>query len=400
MRCYHLLRQMARFYEVHAILFQKESELRTGDDDYRVPDSVCVYSPIDQPPPPSLFDRFPRRLRAGLQFRWMRRSWEGPAEGTLVRSHHLIRHVLTKICVDIVFFEHVQSMFAAPLVKRLSSKAVRILDAHNVDHDLMRQNIEDLPDKQRRGKQREIHRLREIEHNLQRHVDAVFCCSATDRTKLARHNTIPIHVVPNGVDTTARSADSRPDKSSCRNILFCGNLKTLPNINGIKWFGSAVWPRLCELNKEIKLIIVGGDGSRDDFSRLANHPRVEFAGEVRDIVPYYYKAGIAICPLRQGSGTRLKILEAMALGNPVVSTSIGAEGLDVEPGRNILIADDAETFAQSILKLLRTPETFNAIRRAGRDLAVSQYSWDVIGERMAADMESTHGLTRKGHGLS
>src|ERR1017187_3209219 len=114
LRSFHLLRQLAREHEIHAIIFQREAELRRETEGYKLPDSVRVYSPIDHPRPATLFDRLPRRWGPGLHYRWLRRSWRGPASGDVLRCHHLIRRILQEQTIDAVIFEYVGTLSIAP----------------------------------------------------------------------------------------------------------------------------------------------------------------------------------------------------------------------------------------------------------------------------------------------
>jgi glycosyltransferase involved in cell wall biosynthesis len=109
---------------------------------------------------------------------------------------------------------------------------------------------------------------------------------------------------------------------------------------------------------------------------------VEFQGEVQDVLPYYRAAGVAVVPLRLGSGTRLKIPEAMSLGNPVVSTSLGAMGLTVTNGADIAIADDATEFASDVVRLMTEPDRFHSVRNSARKLVDENYDWRVIGQKI------------------
>lgn len=388
LRCFHLLRQLARFHEVHAIVFQKEQELRSEIDGYKIPDAVRIYSPVDEPPPPTLFDALPRRVRAGLHYRWLRRSWRGPAESTLLRCHHLLKKVLTSQTIDVVLFEHLSSMMAAPLVQRLSPGSLRILDAHNVDHRL-EPRLRALSAQPmtsaalRRGEQAvEWH-----EQHLSRSVQAVWTCSEDDRRILAACNPLPIAVVPNGVDLAQRPYDPRPDKAATLEILFCGSLAYPPNIDGLLWFASEAWPLIVQRQPRARLTVIGRGGTPERFAALRATPGIDFVGEVADVTPYYARAGVFVCPLREGSGTRLKILEAMALGNPVVSTGIGAEGIQVRHEQDVLLADQPQAFAEQVLRLLQQPALFERLRIQGRALVERHYDWAVIGTQVATVLE-------------
>lgn len=398
LRCYHILRQLARFYDVHAIVFQREDALRNGVDGYKVPDNVHIYSPLDHPPPHTVFDRLPKRLGPGLHYRWLRRSWRGPATAELLRSHHLIKKIVSDYTIDIAVFEHISSMSVAPWLNRLNPRTLRILDAHNVDHRLMAQEIEN---KKKRGltnaEQRLLASTTWIEHHLGQYVDAFFACSDDDRLTLERCSGINGHTIPNGVDTQ-RVAWREPATGKATDLLFCGSLGYRPNIDGLNWFGMEIWPLLKQAAPDVRLTVIGRGGNKADFRNLPEDPQVNWIGEVDATLPYYHKAAVHICPLRMGSGTRLKILESMSAGTPMVSTKIGAEGIQAVSGRHLLLADDPTDFAQAVVGLLENAELRMAISREARKLVEERYDWDVVGERMKRTIEKIAHGTHGTHG--
>ena len=133
-------------------------------------------------------------------------------------------------------------------------------------------------------------------------------------------------------------------------------------------------PRIRQVHPKTRLLLVGGHPS-PDLASLAG-PGVTITGVVADVAPYYQQADIALAPLRAGGGTRLKILEAMARGRPVVSTSLGAEGLDVTHGRDLLLADTPKELAAAVLTLFGKPTLRAEIRAHARALVESRYNWD------------------------
>ncbi|MCX6890324.1 MAG: glycosyltransferase [Verrucomicrobia bacterium] len=447
LKSFHLLRQLARFHEVHAIIFQRETELRRETEGYKVPDCVRIYSPLDEPPPPSVFDRLPRRLGPGLHYRWLRRSWRGPASGDYLQCHHLVRRILREQEIDAAVFEYVGSLSIAPLIQELSPKTLRILNAHNVDHKLLAQEFRSRespghteesptctapgtaasspsPLQQERGPGRGVpqccqshdtgsksptprpasrgeggrrpgegnpieagggepkvvKQTRLIEQNLGRYVDAVWACSEVDRHDLAAPNGIPGYVIPNGVDTSFYSYDASAQKAEAPFLLFSGWLGTRANDDGVRFLVHEVWPLILKQFPAMRLLIVGGGASEDLKQVMQEIPQIEVSGQVTDVRPYFKRAAVALVPLRIGSGTRLKILEAMSQGNPVVSTRKGAEGIEAQDGEHILLADEPATFAQAVMRLLADRTLFNQMRQRARKFVEDRYDWDVVGE--------------------
>lgn len=380
LRSFHLLRQLARFHEVHAIIFQSEAALRKETEGYKIPDNVKTYSPIDIPPPPTLFSRLPTRLGNALHYRWLRRSWVGPAEGELLRCYHLICRILGSQQVDAVVFEHRGTMKAAPLVRRLCSSARLILNAHNVDNFLLTEEFsQDRSYTPTPAERNLLVRTEWEENHLGLFVDAVWTCSEEDRRALTAHSCISGSVIPNGVDCSFFNFDANLSKAKSPFLLFSGALGTEANKNAVTWLIRDLWPQIAGVRPELRLMLVGGGMPASLAGEARAVPGVEVIGEVPDVRPFFQKASIALVPLRIGSGTRLKILEAMAQGNPLVSTGKGAEGLDVTDGKNILFANKPSEFLDAILRLLSDQEVFDRLRHAARAFVEQHHDWNVIG---------------------
>jgi len=150
------------------------------------------------------------------------------------------------------------------------------------------------------------------------------------------------------------------------------------NIDGAVSFAHDVWPGLRGRHSELIFTIVGRDPA-PEVRALATHPGIEVTGTVDDVRPSYRDALAAVVPLKTGGGSRLKILEAMAAGVPVVSTTLGAEGLDVHDGKDILMADTNEQMAEKIVSLIESEELRQRLRAAGRALVSERYDWSRLG---------------------
>jgi glycosyltransferase involved in cell wall biosynthesis len=215
------------------------------------------------------------------------------------------------------------------------------------------------------------------------HVIAV---SDHDRdTMLTLSPGCPITVVPTGVDTeqyqVAPSVSGRPPL-----IVFTGSMDWEPNIDAMEYFCREIWPAVLAVFPEARFQIIGRN-PHPRVQRLASSS-VEVTGTVASVADYLRNATVVIVPLRIGGGTRLKIFEAMAMGKAMVSTSIGAEGLDVTNGRDLLIADDAPAFSSSILQLLRDPELRRSYEQNAAVLA-ARFDWSQIARRFAEVLQET-----------
>jgi glycosyltransferase involved in cell wall biosynthesis len=314
------------------------------------------------------------------------RSIRGPASSVVLDFHHLVERAFRAIDIDAVIFTELSSLSLSPLVRRLKPGTAQIMDMHNVDHVLFEQELQATDSDDCQATEAlavEIERLRAVESSLWKNVDAFWATSDHDCRILSRMNAekIPGYEIPNGVAVGMQAFDDRDDKASDRNVIFCGTLNYYPNRDALIWMHAEVWPLVRERIPEARLRVVGRGAREEDFASVRGDPSVEFVGEVPDVVPYYRDAGIAIVPLRHGSGTRLKILESMSLGNPVVSTPIGCQGVSAEHGKEILIAADAVGLAASIVELMSNPSVFDDLRRQARTLVEERYDWHVIGNR-------------------
>lgn len=195
-----------------------------------------------------------------------------------------------------------------------------------------------------------------------------------------------ISVVPNGVDTRGYPLlTNQPSTPS--SILFVGTMRYQPNVDGAIFFCQEIFPLIKQQIPGAKLLIVGREPP--SFVQALASTNIIVTGAVESVVPYYQRASVSIVPLRAGSGSRLKILESMALGRPVVSTTLGCEGLAVTHGENILIADTPVDFAAQIVRLLNDPELRQRLIVNGRRLVETIYDWGVISQRLLQVYEDT-----------
>jgi glycosyltransferase involved in cell wall biosynthesis len=208
-----------------------------------------------------------------------------------------------------------------------------------------------------------------------------------------------IHVVTNGVDNQTFSPQGSGLGRRTDNVLFFGTLNYGPNKDGIKWFCQDIWPMIHSVEPDVELEIVGIDPP-PDVTALGELPGVKITGFVPDIRRKLWSATLSIAPLRWGGGTRLKIIEALAAGCPMVSTSAGAEGLDLEDGKEILIADTADDFARAVIDLLQHPAKRAALSAAGQNSAAEKYDWSAIALRLEKAYSRAIELTAPGSAIS
>ena len=195
------------------------------------------------------------------------------------------------------------------------------------------------------------------------------CAWTTHHAPAAR-----VQLVPNGVDVDYFQAVRTPKKSL--SLVFTGLMSYPPNVDAVMWFCDDIFPLLQRRLPNLRFTIVGSN-PHPKVQALAHREGVMVTGQVPDIRPYLADASIFVVPLRSGGGTRLKILQAMAMECPVVSTTVGAEGLEIAPGHNILLADDTEQFVQHVCTLLHSPAMADRLAKAGSQLVKEKYDWRV-----------------------
>jgi glycosyltransferase involved in cell wall biosynthesis len=219
-------------------------------------------------------------------------------------------------------------------------------------------------------------KTRMYEHATMHRADLVIVCSELERQVLDEWGVRNCLVIPNGVDTEFFTPG--PDGCSPRNqpvhLVFTGAMDYLPNADGLRWFFRSVMPELDRVLSHYKLTIVGKNPPADLLAR-ERPGRIEFTGRVEDVRPYSRLADVFVVPLRIGGGTRLKVLEALAMQVPVVSTRLGAEGLDLSDGVHLRLADDSSAMAQAIAELCACPDGAREMARRGRERVLGRYDW-------------------------
>jgi polysaccharide biosynthesis protein PslH len=193
-----------------------------------------------------------------------------------------------------------------------------------------------------------------------------------------------VEVLPNAVDLS--DYDDVFGTPRRNTLVFSGAVTYRPNHDAVLYFIKEIYPRILASVEDVTLRVTG-DVSGVDPSTLPRSRGLEYTGHVKDIRPVVANSWVSVVPIRLGGGTRLKIIESMALGTPVVSTSKAAEGLEVADGVNILIADEPEEFAAKVVRLLESPELRRKLAAGGRHLVTSKYNWRTTGQRLDALIE-------------
>jgi glycosyltransferase involved in cell wall biosynthesis len=260
------------------------------------------------------------------------------------------------------------------------------IDLHDVSWEYVRSRAQTRSGPAAAALRLESARLRRFTRRRLPRYDAVVCVSEAEaaRVRAVAPGAPAPAVVPNGVDLAAFAPAPEPDGPPT--VLFTGTMNYPPNADGALWLASEVWPRVRGARPGARLLIVGRDPGRA-VQRLDGRDGIEVAGGVPDMAPYFAAAHVVAVPIRSGGGTRLKVLEAAASGRAVVSTRLGAEGLELRAGTEIVLADEPGAFAEALLGLLADPARRGHMAAAGRAAVEARYGWPALGDRLADVLE-------------
>ncbi len=226
-------------------------------------------------------------------------------------------------------------------------------------------------------------RLRRYEADTCRDADQVLAVSKADAEALRK--LIPglqVTVIPNGIDTKAYQPVEPGDGAPSDNtVVFTGTMDFRPNVDAVLWFAREVLPLIQAEAPDVRFLVVGQRPHRR-LNPLRKDPAITLTGWVEDVRPYFAEATVYVAPLRMGGGTRLKLLEAMAMGKAIVATSLGAEGYPVQNGRELILADTPTSFAEGVVSLLKDEERRADLAQTGRAFVEAQYDWRAIVPRV------------------
>jgi glycosyltransferase involved in cell wall biosynthesis len=278
-----------------------------------------------------------------------------------------VRRAASEGHVDLLQVEYLQMVPAA----RSVDATRRVLDLHNVESALVRSYARVRTGPAAALAHAEAVALGAMERALIPTFDTVVVVSEKERHRLpggAGH----VLVCPNGRDP---DPSGPPPPAPTPTAAFVATMGWAPNVDAALWFGAEVWPEVSRRSPDARLLLVGRDPA-PAVQALAS-ASVEVSGTVSDVRPYLARARVAVAPLRSGGGTRLKILEALDAGRPVVATSVAVDGLEDLIGEGVVVADDSRSMIEALSRLLDDPDRAAALGRAGHDAVAARHTWDV-----------------------
>ena len=376
LRNYNLIAQLAKRHQVCLLSFL-ESDQSLGDAGPLL--ELCTW--VDTLPVPLRSNA--TRLRQMLTTRRPDMSWR--LWSPTFRDRLAIR--LAETPFDVVQIEGIELTPYVPTIEAIQPRPLIVYDDHNAEWVLQKRAcLTDLRIPRRWPAAAysfvQWMRLKGYEANRCRHADRVVAVSEADKDAiLAVAPEVTINVVPNGVDLNEHTGYSGPLERY--DLVFTGKMDFRPNVDAMLWMAREVWPLIQNHRPEARMAIVG-QRPHPRLEPLHEEPGITITGWVPDVRPYIAGATVYVAPLRVGGGTRLKLLQAMAMGAAIVATSLGAEGFPVAHGRELLLADTPEHFAQSILRLLEDQEQRSQMGRSARRFVEATYGWDALVPKLEA----------------
>jgi glycosyltransferase involved in cell wall biosynthesis len=386
LRNYHIIRGLAGEHEITLLSFLEEGQTATSatlsaGEPAQIAPLIDLCKRIETVPLPS---RSPgKRLRQLLTTRQpdMAHRLYSPA------FNGRLQHLLTKTHFDIVQIEGIELARMIEIIRQASPKTKVVFDNHNAETELQRRNmLTDLRQPRRwlaaAYSWVQARRLASFERWACEQADWVTAVSQTDQQHLqsliSQSPNLPISVIPNCIDTTLyQDLTALGDLSGLSyDLVFSGKMDYRPNVDAVLWFADAVWPGIKAARPSTTWAIVG-QKPHPRLDHLREWEGITVTGWVADVRPYLAGARVFIMPFRVGSGTRLKLIEAMAAGKAIVSTRIGAEGFAVADGRELVLADGAGEMGTAVLHLLQNPAERARLGQAARQFAAA-YDWRVV----------------------
>jgi polysaccharide biosynthesis protein PslH len=373
-RGFHLLRELARDNEVDLLALAENNE---GNEHKHLFAEFCrrvEFVPFQHPPWPRLF---PKRLLTRLPSTVAHWAW-GPAAQKLGQ-------MLSENSYDAA---HILDIILAQYFFNGRGKLPLVADRTRVDLQYQLMELQRMPFsfKSRVLALENLAKLWAYERRVARLARWQIVCGPDDELFLRRYirRGMDIVAIPNGVDLDYFNAGAIPGEKRADQptLLFCGAMDYNPNVDALRWYFAHMHHDLSKLIPELRLFIVGKNPAREvkSYCRLGN---VTVTGAVDDVRPFYRRAWLQIVPLRIGGGTRLKIVESLAIGTPVISTTIGAQGLGLLHQHDILLADSPAQFVQDTARALREPALRNRLEQNGIQTVRSRLAWPTLGRQLS-----------------
>ena len=376
-RVYHLTQELASHFEVDLFCLSSEAE-----DKYHQPrfEEFCKrvrFEPFQHPPwPPFWTDRLWDMVPTTVRHWW--------SDEVLQNFHDFAsgHDYDSVVFCDLVLWPYVKSVFP--------DHPCRVMDRSRVDWLFQTEVITTTkPEPLEKMKLKEnIWKISKLEKEVRKELALMVVCGPDDQAfldgKLGPSKNI--FVLANGANVDFFNAEKWPQQpTAIPTALFCGALDYAPNTDGLAWYFERIHPLVRKKRPDFTIMLVGKSPT-PEVAAYGNLEGVEFVGEVPDVRPYYQKAWMQVVPLRIGGGTRLKIAEGLSMANPVVSTTLGAQGLELYHDEHLLLADSSELFAEAMLRYIEDPGLRLQQGLNGRKKILETYTWQALGNLLAEQL--------------
>jgi glycosyltransferase involved in cell wall biosynthesis len=363
-------------HDVHVLSFGELDQLKINR---AALDEFCASVEIVPPPRRSIAHRLRDLLLTNLAD--MQRRFDSPLYAAQLEQ------LLTRQTFGVIQIESLEMAVYLPVIQRIQPQTSVIYDSFNAEFDLQRSIFE----AERRHPRRlpgalysfiQWRRLMHFEREVCEAVAYIIAVSDADAASFRRLAPgRPVSVVPNGIHTPLYAHhDSSLDLGDSA-LVFTGSMGYRPNVDAALWFVDQVLDKIRAQVPDVRFFIVGSH-PHNRLNSLRDRENVQITGWVPDVNPFLHAAAVYVVPMRMGSGTRLKLLQAMAAGRAVASTTTGAQGLAVQDGAELRLADDPDDFAQAVISLLEDAELRQALGAAGMRYVQENYDWSVIAPRL------------------
>jgi polysaccharide biosynthesis protein PslH len=303
----------------------------------------------------------------------------------LAEMRLLVKQIVSSEPVDVIHADQLtMTQFVFPLLVPHESKPALVFDAHNAVWMITARMKQNAAFYMKLPLELETNRIKKYEGMIVNDFDATLAVAEPDRLLLLEalhqynpNKNAPISVIPIAVDT--RKIQPVPRTKNSLNILTMGTLYYPPNADGIRWFIQQVFPLVRQELTAVKLTIIGKNPPKDFLKLAADEASgIVTTGFVPELDPYFAESTVTVVPVRAGGGMRVRILEAFARAAPVVTTTVGLEGIDARPGEDVLIADSPEDFARAVISLFQDQVLQQKLSANGRQLVEKKYDWRVV----------------------
>jgi sugar transferase (PEP-CTERM/EpsH1 system associated) len=378
-RSYNLLREAARQNDIYLLAFRQRALHPTHESVVEAVaelGKLCRHVEVVDIP----WERWPLGWHVLVLYSLLSPQ---PYAVNWMRSRRMarrLRALLERVRIDLIHYDTI----GLAHYLRVGGGVPKVLNHHNIESDMML-----------RRAAREASPLKRLYFSLEGRKLAAYerrncglfqqnlAVSSLDAEILrAQVPGLAVTDIPNGVDVDYFRPAGRQVKR--HHLVFAGSLDWYPNIKAMDFFCQEVWPALKRSVPGVSLLIVGRNPSAEFARRCQAHEGVWVQGYVEDIRPYLEAAEVYVCPIRDSGGTKLKVLDALAMGKAIVAHPVACEGIEVVPGRDVLLAERPEEFVRQIMKIVEDDDLRDSLGRCGRALVEERYSYRYIGERLRA----------------